>query len=372
MEHVLKTAPRSLLLPVVAFVIATIAWVLLFNVRASIAGDAFDFARWEVQTLPGTLLYRLAAPLRSDPPADEALAAYFALAQRDTPEGARLENTVEITIANRIDAVLAEQGIGWEAPTAGPILPPVNFELADPPHALVISPRARVESLSVEVLRADLTPAEADAKERAAEAGGTRSALVLDTGGVAAYPAVVVIGGDYDDTVTTAAHEWTHHYLAPYPLGRAYFGAGGGRAINETVADIVGAEVSRLVLARWGTPGAAGTRAAAPPRPVLSADSVLRALRLEVDALLAAGRIDAAEQRMEAVRLQLVEAGYEHRRINQAFFAWYGTYAARPDSVDPLGGQVRAVRERAGSLERFLELIRGATTREDVARLARG
>lgn len=361
-----------MLLPAVAFVIATIVWVLLFQARAAQSGDAFDFARWEVQTLPGAVLYRLAAPLRADPPADEALAAYFALEERHTAEGARLENTVEITIANRIDAVLAEQGIGWEAPPAGPVLPPVNFELADPPHALVLSPRARIESLRVDVLRADLTLAEAQAKERAAEADGTRSALVVETGGVAAYPAVVVIGGDYEQTVATAAHEWTHHYLAPYPLGRAYFGSDGGRVINETVADVVGAEVSKLVLARWGTPGAAGVPSSSPVRPALSADSVLRALRLEVDELLAAGRIDDAERRMEAVRLQLGEAGYSHRRINQAYFAWYGTYAARSDSVDPLGAQVRTIRERAGSLERFLELIRGTTTREDVARLARG
>lgn len=365
-------ALRALLLPAAAFAFASIVWVALFDVRAARAGDAFDFVRWEVQALPGTLLYRIAAPLRRDPPADEALAAYFAQEERHSLEGARLENTVEITIANRIDAVLAAQGIGWKPLAPGPILPPVNFELADPPWALVISPRARIANLGVEVLRSNLTEAEAQAIERSAEADGTRAALVVGTGGVAAYPAVVVIGGDYGDTVATAAHEWTHHYLAPYALGRAYFGSDGGRVLNETVADIVGAEVSRLVLQRWGTPGELGARQAAPHRPVLAADAVLRALRLEVDVLLAAGSIDAAEQRMEAVRQQLVEAGGRHRRINQAYFAWYGIYAARADSVDPLGGQVRAVRERAGSLARFLELIRTATTREDVARLARG
>jgi hypothetical protein len=72
---------------------------------------------------------------------------------------------------------------------------------------------------------------------------------------------------------------------------------------------------------------------------------------------------------METVRRELGDGGYRVRRINQAYFAWYGTYAARPDSVDPLGPQVRELRARAGSLPRFLELIRAATTREDVARL---
>jgi hypothetical protein len=72
---------------------------------------------------------------------------------------------------------------------------------------------------------------------------------------------------------------------------------------------------------------------------------------------------------MELVRAELEAGGVFIRRINQAYFAWYGTYAARPDSVDPIGPQLRELRERAGSLARFLELVRGATTRDDVARL---
>lgn len=72
---------------------------------------------------------------------------------------------------------------------------------------------------------------------------------------------------------------------------------------------------------------------------------------------------------MEAVRLELVERGARIRRLNQAYFAWYGAYAARADSVDPLGGQLRELRARAGSLARFAALVRGVTTREQVAAL---
>ena len=363
-----KRSLRAFLAPALTFTVAAALWVALFAVRAARAGDGFDFTRWEVQTLPGGALFRLAAPFRSDPTPDEALAAYFALADRHSPEAARWENAVEAAIAGRIRDVLYAEGIGWD-PTRGSLLPPVNLELADPPNALVITTRARIDAPNVTVLRPDLSAPESEALERAAEADSMHSAIVVDTGGIATYPAIVLTGGDYAGTVTTAAHEWTHHYLAPFPLGRAFFGGGDARVINETVADVVGAEVAKRVLEKWGMPGA---RPAASARPALAADPVLRALRLEVDALLAAGKIDDAERRMEAVRTQLNEGGYHIRRINQAYFAWFGTYAARPDSVDPLGGQVRQARERAGSLERFLELIRDVTTREDVARLARG
>ena len=85
--------------------------------------------------------------------------------------------------------------------------------------------------------------------------------------------------------------------------------------------------------------------------------------------MLAAGQVEAAEARMEAVRQQLWDGGYRIRRINQAYFAWYGSYAARPDATDPLGAQLREVRERSGSLATFLEAIRAVTSRREVVAL---
>ncbi|MSQ29984.1 MAG: hypothetical protein EXR68_05815 [Dehalococcoidia bacterium] len=358
---------RDVLPPALIFGAAAVLWVALFAVRAASGGDRFDFVRWEVQALPGAALYRLGAPLRTDPAADAALAGYFALSDRSAPASAALESAAEAAIAGRIDAVLRAQGIGWPVPAPGTLFPPVNLELAAAPRALVVSPRARIARVRTEALRPDFTFAAGETLERRIEADRTLSALVVGTGGIATYPAIVASSEDYAGTVTAAAHEWVHHYLALYPLGRAYF-SGNAETINETVADVVGEEVARLVIEHWGTP-------LAPPaarRPVIDATAVLRDLRIEVDALLAAGRIEDAERRMQTVRVQLDSMGVGIRRINQAYFAWYGTYAARPDSIDPLGGQVRAARARAGSLARFLEQIRALSTREEVARLAGG
>lgn len=347
-----------------------------FAVRSERAGDRFDFLRWEVSAFPNKWLDRLGAPLRDDPDPDEALRRYFALDDRNSDEGRALENEVEAVIEGRVDAVLRELGAGWPLSPFG-VWPPVDAELAGSPRVLVVSPRDRIARLETDTLRPDLTLTEAESLERSTEAAdANRSALVVGTGGLSLYPAVVSNRDSYEETVDTVAHEWTHHYLSIYPLGRDYFRSDDVRTINETVADLVGAEVGRIVVERWPlnppstpTPAATPTATATASPPPLDFDATMRDLRTEVDGLLGAGRIEDAERRMEAVRLQLNAAGYRIRRINQAYFAWYGTYAARGDSVDPLGGQLRDLRDRSGSLSSFLHAVRDATTRDDVAAL---
>ena len=363
-----------------ALLLAFALWVALFAWRGQRAGDSFDIARWEVTAVANKWLFAAAAPLRDDPGADEALRRYFALADREAAEGRRLENVVEAAIEGRIDAVLRRQGVRGRVPLpfSFSVWPPVDVELARSPRVLVTSPRARILRTSAELLRPELTLQEAIALEARAESRDpSLSALVLGTGGVALYPAVVSNRRSYAGTLDTSAHEWTHHYLAFYPLGVGV-PSGDRRAINETVADVVAAEVAALVLERFGDPTTeAAVEAAAPaseaPAPEAGAtaerDRALRDLRLEVDALLAGGEVEEAERRMEQVRLELERAGVRIRRINQAYFAWFASYAARADATDPLGPQLRALRERAGSLAGFLEAVRGTDSRDDVERL---
>ncbi len=357
------------------FALAVLLWVGLLSLHYRQAGDAFDFTRWEITTVANKWLFAMGAPLRSDPDPDAAIARYFALDDRLDAEARRLENVVEAAIEGRIDAVLREQGVGGLGPIPLPgalaVWPPVDVELAQSPRVVVTSPRSRIERLRTTVLRPDLSQEELLAIEADAEADDPSvSAIVLRTGGFATYPALISNGRSYTRTVELAVHEWTHHYLVFYPLGLRALGSSDTLTINETVADIVAAEVTPLIIERFGDPTAgAGPPASPTPEPAVNRDAVLRELRLEVEALLAEGRIEAAERRMEEVRQELWEAGVRIRRINQAYFAWFGIYAARADSVDPLGPQLRELRERAGSLDRFLEEVRGATSRADVERL---
>lgn len=365
----------------IAIVFGT-AWLVGYGAlawRTHRMADRFDLVAWELRTLPMPLLTRAGAPLRHDPPADEALRRYFAFTVRRQPDAVALEGRVEMVIAARVSAAARDLGIGRVPVVRSlpgmPVFPPVAFELSPSPPVLVESPRAAIRQDGALLLRPDLSREQAVVHERSIEQQDPeRSALVVPSGGVAAYPAIVDDSGTYADTVQAVAHEWTHHYLAFFPLGRAYFASAEARTINETVADMVGDEVAALVLARDGDPTIAsdggssqraGTSAAA-------ADRALRDLRVEVDGLLAAGRVADAELRMEAVRRDLDARGVHIRRINQAFFAWYGNYAARPDAVDPLGQQLRALREQTGSLARFVELVRSLDTRAAVQRALSG
>ena len=368
--------PRRARLPLVflaacLLALAALAW------RDARSGDAFDFARWERTTIANKWLHLLGTPFRDDLDADDAIARYFALDDYSGEAARELENVVESEIEGRIDQVLGELGIDGRIPLPGSVFPPVDIELASSPRALVISPRDHVERIDTRLLRPDLTLDDAITLEAIAEQDESLSAIVVGTGGVATYPAVVNEGRSYASTVSTAAHEWVHHYLTFYELGFRYNGSSDLRTINETVADIAGDEIAAIVIERFGDPTRSGEPPAAstatspgePASPAVDRNELLRNLRLEVDSLLEAGRVEDAEARMEQLRLELCDAGYCLRRINQAYFAWYGTYAAREDSVDPLGPQLRELRERSGSLQSFLAAVRGVGSRAQVDQL---
>lgn len=362
--------------PAAALLLAFGLWLGLLGLREARAGDSFDLLRWELATAANKTLFAVGAPGRADPPADEALERYFALDDRYGEEARRLENAVEAVIEGRVDAAIRGAGVSFPIPLPGALAvwPPVDIEIARAPRVLVTSPRAEILRTDDRLLRTDLTLRERDAIERQAEARDSSiSVLAIPTGGVATYPAIVRASPSYRSLVAIAAHEWVHHYLAFYPLGRAIFSDPDALTINETVASIAGDELGAMVVARHGDP--------VPPRaatatPTIDRNQVLRDLHTEVDALLAEGRIEEAERRMEEVRQELEDHGIRIRRINQAYFAFYGTYASRDDAIHPLGGQLIELRERAGTLARFLELVRDVTTAADVeellARLQRG
>ncbi len=358
----------SALVTVVVFLLAVSLVVGVSWWRDREVGQAFDLLRWERETVAGRWLFLVGSPLRSDPSPDDALVRYFAL-RPDDPEARRLENRVEQIIEGRIDAALRELGVHVGPAWPWTVFPFVDFELASAPRVLVESPRARIVRVRTDLLRPDLSDAQGEEIERRAEQERPdRKALVVPSGGVATYPAIVTNDGRYATIVETAAHEWVHHYLAFYPLGRSYFTSRESETLNETVADLIGEEVAERVLERWGDP----TRrpaATGPSARTADFNATLRALRMEVDALLADGEIEEAEARMEAVRGDLVLRGTPLRVLNQAYFAWYGTYAARPDSVDPLGKQLRDIRERTGSLPAFAREVRSVTSRAEVEAL---
>ena len=251
------------------------------------------------------------------------------------------------------------------------VWPPVDIEFSPPLRVLAVSPREEIRLATSVLLSAELPPTAFAGLEAPIESDGRRSALVLSVGGVALYPAVVVQSRDYHDSLRIIAHEWTHHYLAFHPLGQAYARNSTMRTINETVSDIVGEELAQLAATRDPHPPPAEARADAARRDEIRAatDPILRSLRLEVDALLADGEIEAAETLMEQTRLELAAMGRNIRRINQAYFAFRGAYGANPASTTPWGDRLFQLRERSPTLADFLHVIREVGSGEEAEQL---
>jgi hypothetical protein len=130
------------------------------------------------------------------------------------------------------------------------------------------------------------------------------------------------------------------------------------QTLNETVADLAGREIGdRAFIALGGViPDEPVSAIAAEPAALLAFDfdAEMRTTRLRADELLAEGKIAEAEAYMESRRLIFVANGHNIRKLNQAYFAFHGTYAESGASVSPVGGQVREYRELSPDLGTFI------------------
>ena len=88
----------------------------------------------------------------------------------------------------------------------------------------------------------------------------------------------------------------------------------------------------------------------------------MRETRLEADRLLAERKIDEAEAYMEARRQILVEQGHNIRKLNQAYFAFHGSYAVGAAATDPIGAKLRALRMRSATLADFVQTVAAITS----------
>ncbi len=274
----------------------------------------------------------------------------------------RVEETLESAVADTL------QSLGFQARILSKsvgVFPPVDTVLTGSPTVLITSPRDRIARQDDVVLRTGLTNDERERIESQVETRTELSALVVNTGGIAFYPSITLPDAGLDFALEVIAHEWVHQWLWFRPLGKHYFEGGEMTVINETVADIAGREIGELARHRLeGTspatvhpshgPTPAERRAATDPSP-FDFQGEMQETRVRVDELLAAGDVAGAEAYMEERRRLFVEQGYLIRRLNQAYFAFHGTYATTGAAgVSIIGQQVEELRRRSPTLERFL------------------
>ena len=291
----------------------------------------------------------------------EETAKMQALLDDAEAQAAALSGGAEETIESYISAVIVAEGLGVFGEV---VFPPVDVRLTQPPKLLIVSPRERIYRRHDVLLRPDMNLSERESVERRILRDDNLSALVEDIGGLATYPASVANGYPMRWTMQASAHEWLHHYFFFKPLGRHMFDNDDMFQLNETIANVVGKEIgSRAydamaedsLIQGQAHSGAAPPGANAPPPFDFAAE--MRETRLTVDEMLAEGRIEEAEGYMEERRPLFVENGYPIRKLNQAYFAFYGTYADLPAAVSPIGDQVKRFREIVPDLGDFIEVV---------------
>ena len=73
--------------------------------------------------------------------------------------------------------------------------------------------------------------------------------------------------------------------------------------------------------------------------------------------MLAQGKVEEAEAYMEERRQLMADNGRFIRKINQAFFAFHGTYATSAASISPIDEQLRLLQSSTDSLEEFIKTV---------------
>jgi hypothetical protein len=291
---------------------------------------------------------------------------------------AQLTPLAEATLQAQVGTVLAE----LDLTSGGQPFPPVLYHSSPVPMGLIISPRDHIQQLTNISLQPNLSIDQQVPLEEQVDAALNVSSLVVPIGGVGVYPTMVMRTTSISWQLDTIAHEWAHNFLTLRPLGFLYDTTPELRTMNETTASIIGNEIGSVVLQRYypeltnASPPPLQLAAAKPASPQPDGETPLFDFRAEMhttrvrtDELLAEGKIEEAEAYMEARRKIFWENGYTIRKLNQAYFAFYGAYADVPGGAageDPVGPAVRELRAQSDSLADFVNRISWMTSFEQL------
>lgn len=276
-----------------------------------------------------------------------------------------------------IQAQLNSALVALDMSLGGQLIPPVLFRSEPNSFALIVSPRDEIRQEANIMLIRGLSLDEIISLENSIEKELDLSALVVGIGGVGLYPSMIIESGNLDWLIHVTSHEWTHNFLTLRPLGMNYAASPELTTINETIADLSADAIQRMAFELYYPeylPAEVIPEEQSSPTPEIKEETLppdlpafdfraeMHITRLEVDRLLEEGKIADAEEYMEARRTFFWENGYQIRRLNQAYFAFHGSYAAEPggaageEGVD-LGQELRDLRSRIPSYREFMRLV---------------
>ena len=346
--------------------------------EVAVAPHKYSLVRWELDHFMDKWVHKFQdiLPWNSEPSREDRIAQaqeFFDLREQikelernsaadnaERIEGLRqrrsdMQPDVEETMESEISAVLVQEGFSSRI---GIIFPPVDTVYASSPGVLIISPRDRIVQESATLLKPGIPIAERERLEDLIFQEDGVSALIVSTGGVATYPSVVSASGTLHEALVTTAHEWLHHWFFFQPLGQHFWDNPDMTTLNETAASIGGEIIGDRAFTAMTGVEVTRDGSTGPPDPgSFDFNAEMRETRLTADGLLAEGKIEEAESYMEGRRQFLDDNGYFVRKINQAFFAFHGSYATGAFSISPVGDQLEEVRDGTESLEEFLKTV---------------
>jgi hypothetical protein len=360
-----------------------------------VAPDQFSISRWEISSLSRVIDESIDRKYHVTSEDSQVVVDYFAIMDKINSETSSIEaitsgvmtgdlaahlqtiddleaqrdnltGKAEAVLESQLRATLVEAGI--YNPLNGVLnltstFPPVELTLQEPPKLLVVSPRDKIERLATITLNNNISLDQISQLESSVSSLDV-SALVVDLGGIATYPSFVANRYGLQFALSTAAEEWLHQYFFFRPLGFRYGLEELGFSepdyivtMNETLAGMVSEEIAGLMYDRYyasfypttGGQSGGGTTSG------FNFNTFMHETRLQTDSLLAQGKIDEAESYMEQQRLILASHGYLIRKLNQAFFAFYGSYADQPGFENPIADNLNALRAESANLAAFVQ-----------------
>lgn len=290
---------------------------------------------------------------------------------RQREELEKKQPLAEAILQDQVASILVREGFNL----LGSAWPPVEMHMTPLPSILIVSPREEIRQIYNIPLVHNLPTPIREEIESNVDKQLDRSSLIVPIGGLGMYPAMIVETSNINALAETVAHEWAHHWLTLHPIGLSYASSPELRTINETVASIVGNEIGAKVIEQYypeyipAPPSQTeGDRNESENQSLFDFNTEMAKTRVHVDDLLTKGKVTEAEEYMELRRQFFWENGYRIRKLNQAFFAFYGAYADKPGEQgdDPIGPAILAIREDSTDLREFLGRMASVRTLKDL------
>jgi len=263
----------------------------------------------------------------------------------------KIEKDIQKIVRNQIKA----EGID----TKGFVFPPVSIKIFDPPLLLVTSPRNLISREKEILLDSSMKNSRKNIIEQKILDEENLSAVILEIGGLASYPSMIKPNTNFERLFELTAHEWLHQYLIFYPLGRSIFKNNEMNEINETLANIFGKEISKKICANeLYEIYCENSELTTTTNKNFDYDFFMKETRKTVDLLLKNNNISKAEKYMEERRKNLENEGILIRKINQAWFAFHGTYTDSPTSVSPVFSILKKIQEDTENMKEFIDILK--------------